>query len=397
MCAMKQTAIDMGLALLSSGRVTCRVVLPAAAVVAALSCSEPTEQKEGVAPSPENSASVPPATPANSAASNQPTTTGGGQQAGGNASGAGAASDDGSVADGQQTGGGVEAAGAAGAPPSEGDTDMNEASGAGGVAASNQQPNAASRGGARGTAQADAGTSTAGAVAMDDDAPDDHATDAGAAVDTAPDDDRGPHAPAEGEIVVLYDGNGFGAWEPFEQGQSEVTWLENREEGWMEVVSTGSNHIVTNQQNLHRDVFLHIEFRSPNESADQTGQNRGNSGVYLQSRYEMQVLDSFGRPPELDGCGAIYKVKAPLVNACKPAEEWNVYEIDFTAPAFENGQKVANARITAWLNDELVQNGTEIPGPTQAGVSGEEASPQPLYLQDHQDAVRYRNVWWIHK
>ncbi len=219
---------------------------------------------------------------------------------------------------------------------------------------------------------------------------------AGGAGSEIVDDGRGPHAPTTGEIVVLYDGNGFDAWEPFD-GSMTVTWVENRDEGWMEVRPTGSNSIVTNEQNLHQDVFLHLEFRSPNEGPDQTGQNRGNSGVYLQSRYELQVLDSYGRPPEEDGCGAIYKVSVPLVNACNPAEEWNVYEIDFTAPRFENGSKVDNARITAWLNDQLIQEDVEVPGPTEAGGAGEPEGPHPLYLQDHSDTVRYRNIWWIHK
>jgi hypothetical protein len=165
----------------------------------------------------------------------------------------------------------------------------------------------------------------------------------------------------------------------------------------MEVVSTRTNHIVTNSEHLHEDVFLHIEFWSPDEGSDQTGQERGNSGVYLQSRYEQQVLDSYGRPPEIDGCGAVYQVSAPIVNACLPAEQWNVYEIDFTAPRFENGVKVENARLTTWLNDELVQDDVEVPGPTQGGVSGEVEGPQPLYLQDHLDSVRYRNIWWIRK
>ena len=210
-------------------------------------------------------------------------------------------------------------------------------------------------------------------------------------------DGRGEHAPSEGAIEVLYDGTGFDAWEPFNQGMAEVDWQENPEEGWMQVTPTGSNHIVTDADHLHEDVFLHIEFRSPNEPADQTGQQRGNSGIYLQSRFELQVLDSYGRPPEIDGCGAIYQVSVPLVNACRPAEEWNVYEIDFTAPRYQDSVKVENARVTAWLNDQLVQDDVEVPEPTQAGVSGEPLGPQPLYLQDHGDLVRYRNIWWIHK
>jgi hypothetical protein len=219
------------------------------------------------------------------------------------------------------------------------------------------------------------------------------ATDAGA----TPDDGRGPRAPQTGEIVVLYDGDGFDAWRPLDESLTEVDWNENRDEGWMEVVSTRTNHIVTNDDHLHQDVFLHIEYWCPNEGPDQTGQDRGNSGIYLQSRFEMQVLDSYGRPPEIDGCGAIYGVSAPLVSACHPAEEWNVYEIDFTAPRYEGAMKVSSARITAWLNGELVQDDTEVDAPTASAVPGEPIGPQPLYLQDHLDTVRYRNLWWILK
>jgi hypothetical protein len=115
----------------------------------------------------------------------------------------------------------------------------------------------------------------------------------------------------------------------------------------------------------------------------------------LQSRFEMQVLDSYGRPPEIDGCGAVYGVSAPLVSACNPPEEWNVYEIDFSAPRYQAGAKVSNARVTAWLNGQLVQDDLEIEGPTASAVAGEPIGPQPLYLQDHLDAVRFRNIWWI--
>lgn len=211
------------------------------------------------------------------------------------------------------------------------------------------------------------------------------------------DDGRGPRAPAVGDIVVLYDGNGFGAWEPLMDGLNTVNWTEDAAEGWMQVLPTRTNHIITNQQNLHEDVFLHLEFWSPDEGAGESGQGRGNSGVYMQSRFELQILDSYGRQPETDGCGSIYGVAAPLVNACTPPEEWNTYEIDYTAPRYEGGVKISNARITAWLNDQLVQDGVEVSGTTSAGIPGEPNGPQPLYLQDHTDTVRFRNIWWIHK
>jgi Domain of Unknown Function (DUF1080) len=221
------------------------------------------------------------------------------------------------------------------------------------------------------------------------------ATTSATASSTPPNDGRGPRAPQTGDMQVLFDGSGFEAWVPADTTVGAVNWVLNADEGTMQVAPTYTNHIVTSPAHLHRDVFLHVEFWSPNESSNQMGQDRGNSGIYLQSRYEVQVLDSFGRGPELDGCGAIYKVSAPLVNACKPAEQWNVYEIDFTAPRFTSGQKVASARLTVWLNEQLVQDDVEVPGPTQAGEPDETDAAEPLYLQDHGDAVRYRNIWWI--
>jgi hypothetical protein len=205
---------------------------------------------------------------------------------------------------------------------------------------------------------------------------------------------RGPHAPTDGEMVVLYNGNGFGNWEGVRQAQ--VDWDENPEEGYMQVVPLGGNDIITNSANRHEDVFLHIEWWSPDEPPNQQGQDRGNSGVYLQSMFELQVLDSYGRQPEPDGCGAIYGVTAPLVVACYPPEEWNTYEILFTAPRYDGENRIANPRLTVWLNDILIHDDVSVDADVTRGGRKQPPGPAPLMLQDHSDTVRYRNIWWIH-
>ncbi len=140
-------------------------------------------------------------------------------------------------------------------------------------------------------------------------------------------------------------------------------------------------------------AFVHIEFMTPYMPYAR-GQGRGNSGVYLQGRYEVQVLDSFGLEGAINECGAIYGVKPPDVNMCFPPLTWQTYDIEFHAPVFdEQGKKVRNARMTVWHNGVLIHRDVEIPGPTRAARFAESPEPGPLYLQDHGNPVRYRNIW----
>jgi glucose/arabinose dehydrogenase len=136
------------------------------------------------------------------------------------------------------------------------------------------------------------------------------------------------------------------------------------------------------------DQRAHVEFRLP---------PGGNSGVYLQGRYEVQVLDSFGRAQaELRSgdCGGLYGIAAPAVNACRPAGEWQTLEVLFRAPRITDAEgKTASARASVWLNGVRVQDDVELPAPTPGGLDAHEYQRGPLLLQDHGDAVEFRNVW----
>jgi len=190
--------------------------------------------------------------------------------------------------------------------------------------------------------------------------------------------------------IVLFDGASFDEWKPLE-GDGPVPW-QLVGDGSMLVV-TGAGNVVSRR--TFESVFVHVEYKTPMLAASVTGQDRGNSGVYLKGSYEMQVLDSFGRPPEIDGAGSLYGIQAPLVNSSFAEEIWNSYEIEFTAPSYDGGgNKLTNARVTAHLNGALVQDETEAPTSTDP-ARPEAAGPGPLMLQEHQNAVAFRNIWVI--
>jgi hypothetical protein len=147
-----------------------------------------------------------------------------------------------------------------------------------------------------------------------------------------------------------------------------------------------------------RDAFgsftLHVEFRTP-FMPEASGQWRGNSGIYLQGRYEVQVLDSFGLAPEPDGCAAIYAQRPPDRNMSFPPLSWQTYDIDFRAARFDaSGARTAPALLTLRHNGVVVHDGVELSGPTGRGEP-EGPEPGPLLFQDHWNPVVYRNIWLL--
>lgn len=140
------------------------------------------------------------------------------------------------------------------------------------------------------------------------------------------------------------------------------------------------------------DHRMHIEFRTPFQPSD-SGQGRGNSGVYIQGRYELQVLDSFGLSGENNECGGIYQIAKPSLNMCYPPLSWQTYDIEFRAATYDaSGKKTHNAKLTVKHNGVLIHDGLELikgtPGKDQEGDK-----PGPLFLQDHGNPVVFRNIW----
>ena len=193
---------------------------------------------------------------------------------------------------------------------------------------------------------------------------------------------EGAKAP-EGAIA-LFDGTNVDAWKSAAK-MNDAKLLE------------ALSNPTTKQE--FKDFTLHVEFLLP-FMPDARGQGRANSGVYLQGRYEVQVLDSFGLKGEDNECGGIYRNAAPLVNMCYPPLQWQTYDVDFTAAKFgADGNKTANAVVTIKLNGIVIHDKLELKGPTPGGPKsgGNENSPGPLYLQGHGNPVMYRNIWIVEK
>jgi 3-keto-disaccharide hydrolase len=196
---------------------------------------------------------------------------------------------------------------------------------------------------------------------------------------------------APSDAIVLFDGKDLSAWRSA-TGNGEAKWAVR--DGYMEVAPR-TGDIATKQE--FGDCQLHIEWATPSEVKG-TGQERGNSGVFLMERYEVQVLDSYNNTTYFHGqAGAVYKQYAPLVNACRKPGEWQTYDIIFKAPKFdEQGKVTERARVTVLQNGVLIQNNVEIYGntwhdkPALYIAHGPKAS---LKLQDHGNPVRYRNIW----
>ncbi len=168
-------------------------------------------------------------------------------------------------------------------------------------------------------------------------------------------------------------------------------WLVN---GRAMEVKPRTGGIITKRE--FGDVRLHIEFRTP-FMPDARGQGRGNSGVYLQGRYEVQILDSYGLEGRDNECGGIYSVGAPLVNMCAPPTQWQTYDITFRAPRFDaNGDKIEPASLKVEHNGVTIQDGNKKPkGPTTAAPYNTEGALGGIYLQDHGNKVQFRNIWLV--
>jgi hypothetical protein len=191
------------------------------------------------------------------------------------------------------------------------------------------------------------------------------------------------------DAVVLFDGTDLSNW----TGRDGAAgWkVEN---GYMEVAPRTGN-IQTKAE--FGNCQLHLEWAAPAEVKGDS-QGRGNSGVFLMGRYEIQVLDGYDNPTYADGItAAIYSQYPPLVNACRKPGEWQTYDIFFVAHRFDGDKLVSPAYITVVHNGVLAHHHQEVMGPTgHRSVSSYDA-PQPptgpLMLQDHGDLVRYRNIW----
>lgn len=188
---------------------------------------------------------------------------------------------------------------------------------------------------------------------------------------------------------VLFDGASLDGW-VHRDGKSVPKW-QLLPGGIMQVKG---GDIITKEKFAGR-FNLHVEFRCPYQP-DKKGQGRGNSGVYLQGRYEVQVLDSYGVKSQMGDCGAIYGVAIPTKNACKAPTVWQSYDIDFTAPTCANGKKTAPGIITVYHNGVKIHDKVVITKDnTTAGMGGDPCTPGPILLQDHGDPVQYRNVWLL--
>lgn len=163
-------------------------------------------------------------------------------------------------------------------------------------------------------------------------------------------------------------------------------------------VAAGTGNVFSRAQ-IGGDFLLHVEFMVPPTPATNGWQDRGNSGVYIHSRYEVQVLNSFGTPTadlRAGDCGGIYGKHAARVNACKPAGAWQSYDIEFRAPRFgDDGAKTEHARMSVWQNGILIHDDVEVDSPTGAAAAMNEPGFGSLMLQDHGHAVRYRNIWLL--
>ncbi|MDJ1502865.1 DUF1080 domain-containing protein [Xanthocytophaga agilis] len=211
----------------------------------------------------------------------------------------------------------------------------------------------------------------------------------------------GANSSAPSDAIVLFDGKNLDQWASTNDPQTPAQWTVAN---GVFTVKKGTGNIQTKESFL--DYQLHIEWRIP-EKITGTGQGRGNSGLFLASigkgdaGYELQIVDSYNNRTYANGqAGSIYKQTRPLINAMRKPGEWNVYDVIFTAPRFkEDGSLFSPARVTVLHNGVLIQNNTELRGPTQyIGLAEYKTAhgKSPIKLQDHGDPsepISFRNIW----
>lgn len=180
---------------------------------------------------------------------------------------------------------------------------------------------------------------------------------------------------------VLFDGGSLTAWQ--DQTGGEAAWPVEAQ-----TLTVGRGDILSRE--LFEDFQLHLEFRCP-PMPEAEGQDRANSGVFLQGRYEIQILDSFGIvDPGTGDCGAVYRQHAPLLNACLPPARWQSLDVCFRAAGDSRC-----ARLTAFLNGRLIHNNVPLPSATPGALDEKLDQPGPLRLQDHGDPVAFRHIWLL--
>jgi hypothetical protein len=204
--------------------------------------------------------------------------------------------------------------------------------------------------------------------------------------------------------IVLFDGKSLDNWQS-RNGKDQAKW--KLVDGNAVQVAPGTGDIITKQKFDGR-FKLHVEFRVPYEPKN-SGQGRGNSGVYLQGRYEVQVLDSYGIPADKLGqgdCCGIYGVAKPPVNACKAPTIWQSYDIEFQSPVCKDGKPAEPGVISVVFNGRKIHDHVriarkgkdgkeEIVTVTTAGLASDPCTPGPVLLQDHGNPVQFRNIWLV--
>jgi hypothetical protein len=196
--------------------------------------------------------------------------------------------------------------------------------------------------------------------------------------------DPGSPGGVPSDAIVLFDGKSLEGWEDGEKWKIE------------DGIATSAGGTITSKQKFG-DCQLHIEFATPAEVKG-SGQGRGNSGIYLMSRYEVQVLDSYDNKTYFDGqCGAIYKEQPPTVNACRKPGEWQTYDIVFNAPRFNEDETLQKpGYVTVLHNGILIHNHFELLGITSYTEPPKyvaHAEREPIQIQFHGNPVRFRNIW----